>query len=206
LNESGGKWMLRPATDAIAFLHSHNYIHRNIKPSNFLIAFHYNLNPKYVIKLTDMDRSKNLDEKKINTGSEEPKWLSPEMILTDTTSTLKSDIFVLGCFYHFVLSGGHHPFGDGDTAGNIFTKSYKAYKADWQAVINEISEKKQSAINLMKNMISWEPDNRLDIESVLNHPYFQSTDSYNLYNQDNKRPGLCLIFNQKNFLGNHVSP
>ena len=39
-------------------------------------------------------------------------WIAPEMMLSNWSTTYGVDVFSLGCVYYFVLSNGHHPFGE----------------------------------------------------------------------------------------------
>ena len=39
-------------------------------------------------------------------------WIAPEMMLGNRSTTCGVDVFSLGCVYYFVLSNGHHPFGE----------------------------------------------------------------------------------------------
>ncbi|KAL1452596.1 hypothetical protein WDU94_006813 [Cyamophila willieti] len=39
-------------------------------------------------------------------------WIAPEMMTNGGRTMCNVDIFSLGCVFHFVLSGGRHPFGD----------------------------------------------------------------------------------------------
>ena len=107
--------ILRQSAEAVAFLHSLAVIHRNIKATNFLIA-QVAQHPRaiYVVKLDDIGR--NLRVNDLNCGSFDPHWTAPEM-LTDEFLDLKMDVFVLGCYFYFVLTKGKHPF-DGDKDGN----------------------------------------------------------------------------------------
>merc|ERR1712141_727847 len=39
-------------------------------------------------------------------------WIAPEMMLENKSTTCMVDIFSLGCVYYYVLTNGHHPFGE----------------------------------------------------------------------------------------------
>ena len=88
------RWMLRQATDGLAFLHKLGWIHRNLKPTSFLIQIVSE--GKYVIKLTDMRRSKYWMADTANSGTGDPVWKPPEICSAESLD-LKMDIFVLGC-------------------------------------------------------------------------------------------------------------
>jgi serine/threonine protein kinase len=190
------RWILRQATDGLAFLHKLGWIHRNLNPTSFLIQ--KVSEDKYVIKLTDMRRSKYWKADAANSRTGDPVWKPPESSFAEFLD-LKMDIFVLGCLYHYVLSRGEHPFGSNsdETTDNLFEPDYEVYQDTWMPELQ--IEKLDQAVDLMKKMIRYEMEERCDISQVLCHDFFSSTSDYNLYSRDKMKPGLCLIINQKNF-------
>ena len=195
------RWMLRQATDGLAFLHKLGWIHRNLKPTSFLIQIVSE--GKYVIKLTDMRRSKYWKADAANSGTGDPVWKPPESCSAESLDP-KMDIFVLGCLFHYVLSRGHHPFGSNsdETTENLFEPDYEVYQDTWMPELR--IEKLDQAVDLMKKMIRYDMEERWDISQVLSHDYFSPTSDYNLYSRDKTKPGLCLIINQKNFNVNNL--
>jgi len=190
------RWILRQATDGLAFLHKLGWIHRNLKPTSFLIQIVSE--GKYVIKLTDMRRSKYWKADPVNSRTCDPVWKPPESCSAEFLD-LKMDIFVLGCLFHYVLSRGHHPFGSNsdETTDNLFEPDYEVYQDTWMPELQ--IEKLDQAVDLMKKMIRYEMEERCDISQVLSDEYFSPTSDYNLYSRDKMKPGLCVIINQKNF-------
>ena len=99
------------------FLHENNVVHRDIKPNNILI------NRLLNVKLSDMGLSKQLDTEMDSYHTEAVKgsigWQPSEVILNEkdykfskTRKTQKVDIFSLGCVFFYLMSRGHHPFGE----------------------------------------------------------------------------------------------
>lgn len=91
--------------DAIAYCHSHNIVHRDIKPDNCLLDHKLNL------KLADFASSRVLT----NVGSERkhsfvgtPQFVAPE-VLTSQPATFAADWWSLGSVL-YVLATGKHPF------------------------------------------------------------------------------------------------
>ena len=127
----GGKEILRQATEGLVFLHAMGFVYRNVKPNNFMIAQVCRLNGngfKYLVKVSDFRMSKNLVKQPGHSGQKGSEgWISPypKINTTDNIATSKEndakeiinthpseDVFTLGCFYHYVLNEGKHPFGD----------------------------------------------------------------------------------------------
>lgn len=77
---------------AVQCLHSHGYIHRDIKPDNILIA------DDGTLKLTDFGTIKNMKDKLPFTNYVSTRWYrAPECILGVDKYDEKSDVFALGC-------------------------------------------------------------------------------------------------------------
>lgn len=115
--------------EAVRFLHSRKQIHRNLHPDNFLIFCVDNQTDQFLIKLTDFQHSKNIDESPQCSGTlGKEGWVAPEILSNNqesgatvqgsqlnktSKSTEKTDAFIMGCYCYYVLTGGHHPFGKG---------------------------------------------------------------------------------------------
>ena len=94
-------------------------------------------------------------------------WISPEMMLGNRSTTCAVDIFSLGCVYYFVLSNGHHPYGESfKRQANILANDFN---------LSHIKEQ-HVALNLIEKMIGVEPSLRPTSSAVLKHPLFWSKD------------------------------
>ena len=75
------------------------------------------------------------------------------------------DVFSLGCVFHYVLSGGQHPFG-------------QWYEREANIVLGkpDLSQLQQSpdALDLISRMIAKEPRERPSARQVCHHPFFWS--------------------------------
>lgn len=75
------KGILYQATRGLDYLHQYNFVHRNVKPSSFLIKEIQSTSLSYAIKLTDFRLTRQLDPQKQETssGPVPPEgWGSPE--------------------------------------------------------------------------------------------------------------------------------
>lgn len=133
------KNILQQSTMAVNFLHGLGLVHRNLHPNNFLIQLisqEKDGSNKYAVKLTDFELAKDW-EKNPNYSNQYPMdgWRAvPECNPQKTDKRVrdsKSDVFTLGCYFFFVLSGGGHPFGkEGDSS--IYNEESPPYKDAWK--------------------------------------------------------------------------
>lgn len=106
---------LRQMTSGLQYLHSKNFAHQNIKPSNVLVS------SSATLKWSDYGLCKQVTNKEEIVSI--PKtlfWTAPELIIKPTKDEkgnkmferhVRSDIFSAGCVFFYFLSRGIHPFG-----------------------------------------------------------------------------------------------
>lgn len=101
--------------EALAHGHSHNIIHRDIKPGNILIT------RARIVKITDLGLAKPIGEDMtvtetgVSMGT--PKYMAPEQYVNAKHADHRSDIYALGAvLYHFLA--GDVPF-KGETSGEL---------------------------------------------------------------------------------------
>lgn len=197
------KTIIRQSTNGVEFLHSLNLVHRNLKPSNFLIA-KINEN-EFIIKLSDFRTAKDLSSAEAHEHSGfrgQDGWVAsvPPNSEGVQKSQLSEDVFILGCFYYYVLTKGSHPFDNGGKrTENISDQNYKVYLESWNPL--DIKERPGDiqAIPLIKKMIKYHPEDRSPLKVLLSHSYFLSTNYYKLYDLPGVQPGLCVIYSQEIF-------
>ncbi|XP_041821252.1 serine/threonine-protein kinase/endoribonuclease IRE1-like [Chelmon rostratus] len=137
-------------------------LHRDLKPRNVLI----DVNER--ARLADFGISRQLldDQTTHRTNSAGTKcWMAKETLTGEGKIPYKrsSDIQVAGMLIYFVLSGGHHPFGDKSCKceNNIIEGNYSLHHV--QDVV---------AKDLIEWMITEEPKDRPKVEECLSHPFF----------------------------------
>ncbi|PVZ97302.1 hypothetical protein BB558_006741 [Smittium angustum] len=139
--------------------------------------------------------------------------------------TRKMDIFSLGCVYFYILTNGHHPFGDRfsreqrilENRYDLFIledMGYTSYPVEdsgnysgnkknyWPMTAVESSVE---ARDLIEHMIQNDPKIRPSTSSILVHPYFWSPSKRLLFFQDvsDKLESLAKLF--KTLTGNPIS-
>ena len=102
--------------NGLAFLHKHDFIHRDLKPGNIL----YTTDPTLLFKIADFGLAKNMSTSSTMTltrGSAVAMvpgtrcWMAPELVsMKSREHTQQSDMFSLGLVLHYLLTLGKHPF------------------------------------------------------------------------------------------------
>ncbi|XP_067257445.1 probable serine/threonine-protein kinase irlE [Chanodichthys erythropterus] len=136
-------------------------LHRDIKPQNVLIDI------KGKAKLADFGISRRLKqgETTIQTRIAGTRcWKAKETIKKEVNTGYKrsSDIQVAGMLVYYILSGGHHPFGeDVECEYNILQGKYSLEHLD-----DDVAK------DLVEWMINENPEERPTVEQTLAHPFF----------------------------------
>ncbi|XP_055369760.1 serine/threonine-protein kinase/endoribonuclease IRE1-like isoform X2 [Betta splendens] len=163
-NKDAGPWIKKlvcQVLDSLKVLHSQKILHRDLKPQNVLIDV------KGKARLADFGISRRLPKGQttLRTGSAGTKcWMASETLEEETNTPYKSntDIQVAGMLIYYMLSGGHHPFGDDFRCEcNIVDGKY-----------NLDQVKDVLAQDLIEWMIDSKPEQRPKVEECLKHPFF----------------------------------
>lgn len=161
----------------IQHMHSFNVPHRDIKPENILVT-----KDEKLLKIIDFGSSYDLDgtefSKKFDEEREKiknkkpyykhfvgtPNFMAPECV-HNQFSDKRSDYWSLGCVLYNMFTG-FPPFL-GASEYLIFQKSIEAKYIFPPGIIPPLAE------DLIKKCIIIDPDKRLTIEQMLEHPYLK---------------------------------
>lgn len=175
--------------DAIDYMHKRGVIHRDLKPENVL------LDSQMYIKITDFGTAKilknqqpprrpdqtstdsnddhsnnNNNSSSSSTGEERAssfvgtaEYVSPEL-LTEKNACKASDLWAFGCIV-FQLLAGRPPF----KAGNEYQTFQKIVALDYDFPMGF----PVVARDLVERLLILDPANRLPIDQVKNHPFFE---------------------------------
>ena len=103
-------------------------------------------------------------------SNSEPLLLDPQ---TNRRATRAIDIFSLGCVFHYVLTGGTHPF---DRAGKYMREANIVKGAHDLSPLANLGDYQWEAKDLVARMLSQDPKARPSAAAVLAHPFFWSAE------------------------------
>ena len=189
--------MFRQILSGLAYLHSNNIIHRDLKLENILIkeiekSVETN-EDLFILKIIDFGTAKIFDKnikERALVGSS--YYIAPEVI--NKKYNQECDMWSAGVIlYMFIV--GHAPF-DGKTDREIMGKIKKGnYLKNEERWINSSKEVK----DLIQKLLVLEPEKRLTAKEALKHPWFKVTNSNILYNNISKDEVLKCILNLLNY-------
>lgn len=112
--------------DAVAFAHTHNTAHRDIKPDNVLLAAPWEPGSTGLIRVTDFGIASVFDSRERHTTAlvGTPQYMSPEL-LSEGIAGAPADVYATGIMLYELLCG-HTPFVG---SGTDFTVAYRQVTA-----------------------------------------------------------------------------
>jgi len=205
--------VVKELADAIAFLHSINIAHRDLKPDNILCVNTTSISP---IKLCDLDLGSKIEINHPNDETVTPQlmtpvgsaeYMAPEVVegfVSDEAGPYdkRCDLWSLGVVIYIMLCG-YPPFVgncgddcDWPTGGNcykcqdlLFTNiqegNFDFPAKDWDKVDPE-------AKDLVRQLLVKDPKKRISAQMILNHPWVIGGGSNTLLN-------TTLNINKMNF-------
>ena len=189
--------MFRQILSGLAYLHSNNIIHRDLKLENILIndiekskATNEDL---FLLKIIDFGTAKIFDKnKRLGTIVGSIYYIAPEVLMKKYGK--ECDMWSAGVIlYMFIV--GHAPF-DGinnkEIMEKIKTGKYSTNEKRWNNASNEVKD-------LISKLLVLEPEKRLTAFEALKHPWFKVSNSNILYNNISKDEVLKCISNLLNY-------
>lgn len=144
----------------VEYIHQLNIVHRDLKPENLLLDHNKNL------KIVDFGLSNTYSHGELlKTACGSPCYAAPEMIAGKKYLGANVDIWSCGVIM-FALICGFLPFEDPDTS--------KLYKKILSGEFKIPSFVSKPAADLLQKILTTDPEKRLKIEEIRQHPWFQS--------------------------------
>lgn len=145
--------IVRNVAEALAYAHSHNVIHRDIKPGNIML----NRQP-YQLKVTDFGIARITDYAQTATGEilGSPLYMAPEQ-LAGKPAGPQADIFSLGVTFYQLLTG-HLPF-QGESLASL---SYDIIHRKQKSVRSLRADLPGSATRITNRALQKKPEDRFE--------------------------------------------
>ncbi|XP_076285650.1 uncharacterized protein LOC143211673 isoform X1 [Lasioglossum baleicum] len=160
--------LLRQILDGIAFLHSLNVAHLDIKPQNLVLTGDF---PECDVKLCDFGISRYISHgADIREILGTPDYVAPEVLNYEPIS-LATDMWSVGVLLYVLLTGCS-PFG-GDTKQETFCNISRCRLDFPDDLFEDVSE---DARDLMRKLMVKDPNERLTVTECLQHSWFSVFD------------------------------
>jgi len=187
LPEDKVKALMYQLVKSIEHMHRNGIFHRDVKPENILVK-------DELLKLADFGSCRSVYSKQPYTEYISTRWYrAPECLLTDGYYNYKMDIWSVGCVFFEILS--LHPLFPGSNEVDQIAKIHDIMGTPDPSVLNKLKRsrgmnfnfppKKGSgidrllthvsaeAIELIYQMCTYDPDDRITARQALKHHYFK---------------------------------
>ncbi|KAL9648802.1 hypothetical protein ABK040_003735 [Willaertia magna] len=162
-DEPTARKYFRQLVFGIDYCHQQDVSHRDLKPENLLLDEHDTLKISD-FGLSSITAGSGETQKLLMTTCGTPNYVAPEVLLEKGYDGKKADLWSCGIILYVMLSG-HFPF----TAENIPELFKKIKNGDYKAFPNYFSN---SAKDLIAKLLIVNPNDRLTIEGVMKHEWF----------------------------------
>ena len=184
LDESKAFKYFIQVVNAVYYLHNNNIIHRDIKPENILIG------AENKIKLCDFGWAKELTLENRSTFCGTVEYMAPEIVGSENYD-YSVDIWSLGILLYELLYG-HSPFKANNTKNIIL--NIKTHELTYDDKNKKISN---SCKDLIQKMLDSNPQKRLKIKDILEHPFVKKHSKKYLYKKK-----LSSVINEEKIKNN----
>ncbi|EHB15367.1 Serine/threonine-protein kinase ICK [Heterocephalus glaber] len=188
--ESAVRNIMYQILQGLAFIHKHGFFHRDLKPENLLC-----MGPE-LVKIADFGLAREIRSRPPYTDYVSTRWYrAPEVLLRSTNYSSPIDVWAVGCIMAEVYTLRPLTFpgaSEIDTIFKICQVLGTPKKTDWpegyqlssamnfrwpQCIPNNlktlIPNASSEAIQLLRDMLQWDPKKRPTASQALRSPYFQ---------------------------------
>ena len=179
--------IMKQVLSAICYSHQNNIVHRDLKPENILLD---DKGSDLTIKIIDWGCAKSFKKnEKMTNADGTPYYIAPEVL--EGNYDEKCDVWSCGVILYIMLCG-YPPF-NGETDDDILVAVKKGKfdfpKEEWSSVSKE-------AIELIKGMLTYEPNKRLSALECMSKNWFEKNKDKNT---SNKKMAKSVLGNMKKF-------
>uniref|UniRef100_A0A0G4HAB5 Calcium-dependent protein kinase 1 n=1 Tax=Chromera velia CCMP2878 TaxID=1169474 RepID=A0A0G4HAB5_9ALVE len=166
LDEPTAAMYLKQVLSGITYCHKHNIVHRDLKPENLLLE---SADPGAMIKIIDFGTSRVFSTeggRKMHQKLGTPYYVAPEVLRKRYDE--KCDVWSCGVILYILLCGSP-PFGgqsDNEILQKVLVGKYRMDGPEWKNV-------DRRAKDLIKQMLTYDPEKRISAEAALQHPWIQ---------------------------------
>ncbi len=156
--------LLAQAARALDHLHARQIVHRDVKPSNFLVA---EIDGQTVLKLTDFGLAREVREEDFRVTQAGNTvgtidYMAPEQARDSHQADVRSDIYSLGCTFYHMLAG-RAPFAEGGLTERLY-KHIEAEPPDVRQVNPAVSD---DVLAVLRRMLAKKPADRYQTPAEL---------------------------------------
>jgi serine/threonine-protein kinase len=166
LDPEEARLIMVQAARALVHAHANNIVHRDVKPSNFLITRPHDA---LVVKMTDFGLAREASEEdfrvtRAGTTVGTIDYISPEQARDSRAADIRSDLYSLGCTLYHMLAG-QPPFPD----GGLTERLYK-HMEDEPPDVHEFNPRVGPGLRaILDKLLQKKPENRYQTPAALLH-------------------------------------
>jgi calcium-dependent protein kinase len=187
--------IIKSILKALVVLDKHGIMHRDLKPDNIILKKKNVPIKENILKLVDFGLATYQDvEEYLFKRCGTPGFVAPEVINAKRGANVhystKCDVFSVGIIFFFMLTG-KIPY-DGADFQEVLDNNKKAV-IDFN--VKELKYITPIALNLLKNMLELDPEDRPTAKEALKHQYFVDKEASMIMDDDDVDEGIDLSQN-----------
>lgn len=174
MSEHDAVYVFRQMMSAIEYCHSFNICHRDLKPENILLS------REGEVKIIDFGMAAlHQNDKKLRTSCGSPHYAAPELLKAKTYRGDKTDVWSMGVIL-FAMLEQKLPF-DNEHLPTMLSLSKRALYTMPEGFSPD-------AKDMIKRILVTEPDKRISIREMWDHPLIKKYDKLPGFEQHRRQP------------------